>query len=179
MIEIEPSNIERKIKVLVLSDHPMSPSGVGTQTKNVLESLLPTGKYKFICLGGAVKHSDYTPVKIEEWGEDLIIYPVDGYGTQDMIRSLMRTERPDIIWIMTDPRFWGWFWEIEDEIRPQVPIVYYHVWDNYPYPHFNRPYYRSNDVIVSISKVTDDIVRTVVSRNEMCIYTTCCRPRNI
>ena len=37
----------------------------------------------------------------------------------------------------------------------------YHVWDNYPYPKFNKRFYDSNDVICTISKVTDDIVRTV------------------
>ena len=40
-------------------------------------------------------------------------------------------------------------------------MVYYHVWDNYPYPTFNRSYYLSNDHIACISKVTHDIVKTV------------------
>ena len=40
-------------------------------------------------------------------------------------------------------------------------MVYYHVWDNYPYPTFNKNYYDSCDVIATISKVTDDIVKTV------------------
>ena len=40
-------------------------------------------------------------------------------------------------------------------------MVYYHVWDNYPYPVYNEGYYNSNDTIVSISKVTHDIVKTV------------------
>jgi glycosyltransferase involved in cell wall biosynthesis len=52
-------------------------------------------------------------------------------------------------------------WTIENEIRPNCPIVYYHVWDNYPYPRYNRPHYLSNDKIVTISRLTDDIVRTV------------------
>ena len=50
---------------------------------------------------------------------------------------------------------------MEDEIRPKVPMIYYHVWDNYPYPKYNKSFYDSNDVICTISKVTDDIVRTV------------------
>ena len=62
---------------------------------------------------------------------------------------------------MTDPRFWGWLWEMENEIRPLMPMVYYHVWDNYPYPTFNKLSYESNDFIATISKVTDDIVKTV------------------
>ena len=62
---------------------------------------------------------------------------------------------------MTDPRFYGWLWQMENEIRPHLPMVYYHVWDNYPYPTFNKKYYESTDVIASISKVTYDIVNTV------------------
>ena len=60
----------KKKKILVLSDHPLSPSGVGTQTKYMIEALLKTGRYQFICLGGAIKHSDYTPIKVDHWGED-------------------------------------------------------------------------------------------------------------
>lgn len=153
--------MNKKIKILTLSDHPFSPSGVGTQAKYIIEGMLATGKYKFLSLGGAIKHPDYRPQKTEQWGEDWIIAPVDGYGNKDMIRSILRTEKPDIIWFMTDPRFWGWLWEMENEIRPNVPMVYYHVWDNYPYPTFNRKFYLSNDFIATISKVSDDIVANV------------------
>tara|TARA_R110000824_G_scaffold159437_1_gene333803 strand:- start:1100 stop:2080 length:981 start_codon:yes stop_codon:yes gene_type:complete len=69
---------------------------------------------------------------------------------------------------MTDPRFWGWLWEIDEEIRAHCPLIYYHVWDNYPYPKFNRKFYNSNDAIATISKVTDDIVRTVVPQKKVC-----------
>jgi glycosyltransferase involved in cell wall biosynthesis len=150
-----------KKKILVLSDHPLSPSGVGTQTKYFIEALLKTNRYKFVCLGGAIKHQKYDPIKVDPWGEDWIIYPVDGYGDHDIIRSLLRTERPDILWFMTDPRFWGWLWQIEDEVRPLVPMVYYHVWDNYPYPNYNAKFYDSTDVVVAISKLTHDVVQNV------------------
>ena len=153
--------MNKKIKVLTLSDHPFSPSGVGTQTKYIVEGLLGTGKYKFLSLGGAIKHQDYRPQKTDQWGDDWVLYPVDGYGNKDMIRSILRTEKPDIVWFMTDPRFWGWLWEMENEIRSNVPMVYYHVWDNYPYPTFNKKFYLSNDHIATISKLTDDIVATV------------------
>ena len=110
-----------KKKILVISDHPLAPSGVGTQTKYIIETLLKTGRYKFVCFGGAVKHR----------------------------------------WFMTDPRFYGWLWGIENEVRPHIPMIYYHVWDNYPYPHYNKVNYESTDVIASISKVTHDIVNIV------------------
>lgn len=155
-----------KIKVLTISDHPLSPSGVGTQTKYVIEALLKTGKFQFNSLAGAMRHDNYNPVKTEEWGDDWVIYPIDGYGTPDTIRSLLRTYKPDIVWFMTDPRFYIWLWEMEDEVRSLAPLVYYHVWDNYPYPTFNKFYYDSCDVIATISKVTDDIVKTVSPETE-------------
>ena len=153
--------MSKKLKIFVISDHPFSPSGVGTQTRYMVEGLLQTGDYSFVCFGGAMKHNDYKPQKTETYGDDLVIYPVDGYGTQESVRSILRTERPDILWFMTDPRFFPWLWEIEDEIRTLVPMVYYHVWDNYPYPVYNRVWYESCDSVVAISKVTQDIVKNV------------------
>ena len=151
-----------KKKILVLSDHPLSPSGVGTQTKYMIDALLKTGRYSFICLGGAVKHHNYDPVKVEPWGDDFTIYPIDGYGNHEMIRSVMSREKPDVLWFMTDPRFYEWLWEIENEVRANMPMVYYHVWDNFPAPHFNGRYYRSTDEIVCISKVTYECVKQVM-----------------
>ena len=150
-----------KKKILVISDHPMSPSGVGTQTKYFIEALLRTERYKFVCLGGAIKHQDMRPLKTEEFGDDMIIFPVEGYGDANILREMLWNERPDAVWIMTDPRFWGWLWEMEEEVRSHCPLIYYHVWDNYPYPTYNKKYYNSNDAIAAISKVTADIVSTV------------------
>ena len=151
----------KKTKILVLADHPLSPSGVGHQTKFFIEALLKTGRYQFVCLGGAIQHADYTPQKVDPWNDDWRIFPVDGYGNHEMIRSLLHKEKPDVLWFMTDPRFYGWLWEIENEIRPNIPMVYYHVWDNFPAPHYNGKYYRSTDEIVCISKVTHQIVQEV------------------
>ena len=157
------------MKIVTISDSPLAPSGVGMQTNYMIQSLLKTGKYSFISIAGAIKHQEYKPIKTEEWGDDWIIIPVDGYGTQEQIRSLIRQEKPEALWFMTDPRFFGWLWEIEDEVRPLCPMIYYHVWDNYPYPHFNEPLYSSNDIIATISKVTDNVVRNVSSEVE-CIH---------
>ena len=150
-----------KKKIFVISDHPLAPSGVGTQTKYFIEALLSTGRYKFVCLGGAVRHHSYEPQKIEPWGDDFIVYPVKGYGTPEMVRSALFNENPDMIWFMTDPRFYQWLWGMDNEIRVHCPMIYYHVWDNYPLPEYNKSSYESNDVIASISKVTYDIVNNV------------------
>ena len=148
----------------MIGDHPLAPSGVGSQLKYICEGLLSTGRYQIINFGGAIRHDSYEPATIEgePWEKgDWQVFPVDGYGTADMVRSAIRTQKPDILLFMTDPRFYGWLWQIENEIRPLVPMVYYHVWDNYPYPMFNKRWYDSTDVIASISKVTYDIVNNV------------------
>jgi len=127
----------------------------------MIEGMLKTGRYQFVSFGGAISHPNHEPQMTEQWGEDWIIWPVDGYGSPDQVRALIHQQKPDILWFMTDPRFYGWLWQMEHEIRAHVPMVYYHVWDNYPYPKFNRSSYLSNDHIACISRLTHDIVQTV------------------
>ena len=158
--------MDKKITVLTLGDHPLSPTGVGTQTKYIIEALLKSGKFRVISLAGAISHQNYQPIQTEEYGDLWTLFPVDGFGNPDQIRSTIRVHRPDILWFMTDPRFYGWLWNMANEVRCHMPMVYYHVWDNYPYPTFNKPSYESNDVIATISKVTADIVKTVVPQVE-------------
>ena len=118
--------MSKKLKILTISDHPLSPSGVGTQSRYVCESLLKTGKYQIISLGGALIHGDNRPMKFHEYGDDWVLFPIQGYGNQDLIRSAIRTHKPDILWFMTDPRFFTWLWEIENEIRAllETKMVY-------------------------------------------------------
>lgn len=60
---------------------------------------------------------------------------------------------------MTDPRFYMWLFNMSDEIRDRgIPLLYNHVWDNYPVPTFNKSFYKSCDFIGCISKLTYDIV---------------------
>jgi glycosyltransferase involved in cell wall biosynthesis len=68
--------------------------------------MLKTGKYQFVSFGGAIKHPDHTHKKLK-WGEDWVIWPVDGYGNPDMVRAMIHQQKPDILWFMTDPRFYG------------------------------------------------------------------------
>lgn len=134
--------------------------------KYVCEALMKSGRFQIIQLGGAVKHEKYEPLRFQEFGEDLIVFPIDGYGNEEQIRTIIRQHRPDILWFMTDPRFYYWLFRIENEIRPIIPMVYYHVWDNFPHPMFNQQLYESTDKIVTISKVTSEIVKTVAPKVE-------------
>lgn len=144
-------------KILWLSDHPLIPSGVGIQAKYVIDGLLKTGQYQFICLGGAIKHPDYKPQMVDPdtYGHgNWVIHPVDGHGSKEQMRRFLADEKPDAIVLFTDPRFFQWVWEMEDEIRAVCPIVYWHVWDNDPVPAFNRPIYDATDFIMALSLKT-------------------------
>ena len=138
----------KKHKILMLSDHQLAPSGVGIQSRFLIQGLVNTGRYSFRCLGGAIKHQNYNLIKVND---DFIIKPVDGFGTKEMIRSLLVEEQPDALMLFTDPRQFIWLWEMEDEIHQVCPIVYWHVWDNDPYPKFNSPWYDSCELISALS----------------------------
>jgi hypothetical protein len=56
---------DKKIKVFTISDHPLSNSGVGIQTKYFITEMLKTGKFQFISFGGAIKHDNYQPIRTE------------------------------------------------------------------------------------------------------------------
>jgi hypothetical protein len=103
-----------------------------------------------------MKHQDYTPMKIDPWGDRWRIFPVDGYGTQEMIRSVMQKEKPDILWFMTDPRFYGWFGRWKTRLGQRslwsiimCGIIFLHL-------NINGRFYRSNDEVACISKVTHE-----------------------
>lgn len=136
--------INGKYKVLMLSDHALSTSGVGTQSRHLIEGLLKKNMWSFRQFGAAVKHDSYDTVKVNE---DFIIKPMDGFGNKEILRMALATEKPDIVFIFTDPRFFYWLFEMEDEIRQVCPIIYWHVWDNSPYPEFNAPFYEACDII--------------------------------
>ncbi len=146
----------KKHKVLVLSDHALSTSGVGTQTRHLINGLLEKGSWTFRQFGAAMKHSNYDTIMINP---DFIIKPIDGFGDRNLLRMTLATEKPDLILIFTDPRFFIWLFEMEDEIHQMCPIVWWHVWDNRPAPVFNKPMYDATDLINCHSYMTYEMVK--------------------
>jgi len=150
-----------KKKILLLSDDLRMHSGVGTVSKDVVVGTLD--KYDWVQVGGAIKHPeegkiiDMKEALQKEHGiKDayLKIYPVSGYGNPDIIRQILEIEKPDAILHFTDPRFWVWLYNMENEIRRNIPIFYYNIWDDTPDPHWNTNFYRSSDLLMAISKQT-------------------------
>jgi len=153
--------MSKKIKIMTISDMPVSHSGVAIQTRIMIESLLESNKFEVLSLGGAKRHDTMKPFITKKYGNKWRLIPVQGFGTQEEIKMHLHNYKPDILWFMTDPRYYEHLWLIEHEIRPYVPMVYYHVWDNYPVPYYNNGWYESNDFIQCISRVTHDVVRKV------------------
>lgn len=146
-----------KTKVLMLCDHPLATSGVATQARWLINGLLSTNRYSFRVFGGAVKHDNYDTIAVEN-NPDFVIKPTNGFGDKHMLRQVLAQERPDVLLLFTDPRFFLWVWEIEDEVHQVCPIAYNHLWDNPPWPEFNRVLYDSTDLINCINYPTYEMV---------------------
>jgi len=146
----------QKKTILFLSDHPLSTSGVGTQARWLISGLINTGKYTFRCFGGAIKHDNYDTVVVNP---DFIIKPTNGFGDKALLRKTLAQVKPDALFLFTDPRFFIWAWEMEDELHQICPIVYWHLWDNPPWPDFNKPLYESTDLINCINYPTYEMVK--------------------
>jgi len=158
----------KKKKILLLSDDLRMHSGVGTVSREFVRGTL--SEFDWVQIGGAIKHPDAG--NVIDVSDDLaqqtgvndasvIIYPTSGYGDADQLRYILDREKPDAIMHFTDPRFWGWLYAIEHEIRQQVPILYYTIWDDLPLPIWNQPFYECCDWLGAISKQTYGIVKNV------------------
>jgi glycosyltransferase involved in cell wall biosynthesis len=162
-----------KKKILLLCDDLRLVSGVATMAKEIVYGTVH--KYDWVQLGAAIKNPDYG--KIVDLNEEVRketgvpdanvkIIPNNDYGNIFLLRNLIKEEKPDAILHFTDPHFWEWLYNNENEIRQQIPILFYHVWDSLPNPQYNRNYYESCDWIGCISRQTYGIVNNVGKRTD-------------
>jgi hypothetical protein len=160
-----------KKKILLLADDLRMHSGIATQSKEFVMGTIH--KYDWVQIGGAVKHPEQgkiidmsEAVKNQYGVKDgyLKIYPVSGYGNPQLLREILRIEKPDAILHFTDPRFWIWLYNMEHEVRQTTPILYYNIWDDIPDPLYNTNFYRSSDMLMSISKQTYGINKRILSK---------------
>ena len=160
-----------KKKILLLSDDLRMHSGIATQSKEFVIGTM--NKYDWVQIAGAVKHPEQgkvidmsEAVRNEYKVKDayLKIYPVSGYGNPNMLREVLKLEKPDAIMHFTDPRFWIWLYNMEHEIRQDIPIMYYNIWDDIPDPLYNTNFYRSSNMLMSISKQTYGINKRILSK---------------
>ena len=168
--KIDPNKPKKK-KILLLSDDLRMHSGIATMSKEFVIGTVD--QYDWVQLGAAVKHPDEgkifdisTDVQKESGVDDasVKIYACTGYGNPQILQQLLNVEKPDAILHFTDPRFWGWLYQIEHSIRQHIPLMYYNIWDDLPYPDWNEPYYESCDLIMNISRQTQNIVKNVLQK---------------
>ena len=162
-----PQN-ERK-KILLICDDIRVHSGVATVAR---EMVLNTAQhFNWVQVAGAINHPDKgkrldisgdTNINTGLKDASVMIYPTDGYGDANLIRQIIQMEKPDAIFLITDPRYFMWLFQIENEIRRKIPIVYLNIWDDYPAPMYNRPYYEACDALLGISKQTVNINKLVL-----------------
>ena len=155
---------EQRKRILLLCDDLRLHSGVGNVAKEMVSHT--SHHFNWFNLGGAINHPevgkrfDLSPSMNEIAGiedAEVIVQPNNGYGNSDQIRNLLKEIKFDAIFLITDPRYFLWLFDIENEIRSQIPIVYLNIWDDYPAPMYNRSFYESCDALFGISKQTVNI----------------------
>jgi glycosyltransferase involved in cell wall biosynthesis len=156
-------------KILLLCDDIRMTSGISTMAREIV--IGTAHHYNWVNIGGAITHPDKgkrfdlnADTNMNAGIEDasVYLYPVDGYGSPELIRQMMQMEKPDAIMMFTDPRYWVWLFQIEHEIRKQIPIIYLNIWDDLPYPMYNKSFYESCDALMAISKQTENLNKAVL-----------------
>ncbi len=165
----------QKPKILLLSDDLRMNSGIATMSRELV--LSTAHKFDWVQLAGAITHPEKgkvfdlsTSVNEQKKIKNAYVkvYPTDGYGNEQSLFQLIGAERPNAILHFTDPRFWGWLYALEKQIRSTMPLTYLNIWDDIPYPVYNRPFYESCDALFAISKQTLNINRWVMQPENCC-----------
>ena len=169
----------KKKKILLLRDDLRLPSGIGTISKEIVINTV--SQYDWIQLGAAQNHPDQgkafdvsADVAKESGVEDANVKIIanNGYGDRNILFAILNQEKPDAILHFTDPRYWTWLYELEHELKTtfNIPLFYLSIWDDLPYPMWNSPFYGSCDLIMGISKQSDNIHKEVLEQNGFGVY---------
>lgn len=162
---------EDRKKILLISDDIRFFSGIATVSREIV--IGTAHHYNYVCICAALQHPDKGKrMDLSEStnqvagipDSNVIIYPYDGYGDADFVRSLIKFEKPDALFFVTDPRYYTWLFEIENEIRKKIPMIYLQIWDCEPAPLYNREFYRSCDALLAISKQTEILNKVVLGK---------------
>jgi glycosyltransferase involved in cell wall biosynthesis len=160
---------EQRKKILLLSDDIRMHSGIATMAREIVVGT--SHKYNWVNLGAGINHPEHgqrldlsqdnnNVTGLED--SSIFMYPCNGYGDASIVRQLIELEKPDAIMFFTDPRYWIWLFQMENELRTKLPLIYLNIWDEYPAPIYNKPYYESCDALMAISKQTLNINKIVL-----------------
>jgi hypothetical protein len=167
--------MRKKKKLLWIGDDLRMHSGVATQLRELVLGLVD--EYDICSIAGAMQHpehgkvidlSDSTKQMTGVQDAYVRLYPINGYGDENVLFTIINQEKPDAVCMITDPRFYGWLFALEKQVRMRIPIVYWALWDCVPYPMWNRSGYMSCDGIFAISKQSNNIHKCVISPELCC-----------
>jgi glycosyltransferase involved in cell wall biosynthesis len=150
--------MSKRIKVLFVTDDIRFKSGVGIQAYMLMKGLLRTGDYEIVSIAGSLVQQSSDPIMYE----GIRLYPSggNGYGDSALLKSVIQRERPDITVFFSDPRFFVYAFTIDNEIRPYTKFVFYHTWDNEPFPAYNKVWYSACDRIVMLSRFSYELMKS-------------------
>ena len=160
---------DQRKKILLITDDIRLPSGVGNIGKEII--IHTSHRYNWVNIGAAIGHPE-AGKRFDVSGDtnniagiedsSVMIYPNNGYGDANLLRTIINIEKPDAIMLITDPRYFTWLFSIENEVRKKLPIIYLNIWDDYPAPYYNKAFYESCDALLGISKQTVNINKLVL-----------------
>jgi glycosyltransferase involved in cell wall biosynthesis len=160
---------DKRKKILLICDDIRVHSGIATVGKEIV--LHTAQHFNWVQIAGAIKHPDKGKLLDlsqninQETGltdSSIKLFPVDGYGSIELVRQIIKQEKPDALMLITDPRYFMWLFNAEGEIRKNMPIMYLNIWDDYPAPLYNKAFYESCDLLMGISKQTVNINNIVL-----------------
>jgi len=145
--------MDSKIKILMISDDIRAYTGVGIQSYKLLTALAKMPEFEIVQIGQGLFAQNPNPVMYH----GVKIYPRFDYGDPNMLREVLAFEKPDIVIPFGDPRFFAYLFSMDSDIRRSAPLVFYHLWDNKPFPKYNTPWYKACDELVMITKFSYDM----------------------
>ena len=160
---------EERKKILLICDDIRVHSGVATVAREIV--IHTCHHFNWVNIAGAIKHpekgkaldiSKSTGDQVNVEDPYVMMYPTDGYGNVELLRQIITRENPDVIMLITDPRYFTWLFNAEQEIRKNIPIAYLNIWDDYPAPMYNSAFYEACDLLMGISKQTVNINQIVL-----------------
>lgn len=141
--------------ILLVSDHLLVHSGVGIQSKLLAEGLVKLGKWRVVQIAAM---PNVPKVEIIEYGEYIKLYQTHDFGDMSQFKRISNIEKPDVMIIFSDPHRFDWVFSNIEKINKTCPIIYWHVWDSGPAPHYLKTLYNLFQGINCISKKTFDML---------------------
>ena len=103
---------DKRKKILLICDDIRVHSGVATVAKEIVFGTCQ--HFNWVQMAGAIQHpekgkkldlSKSTDDEVGITDSSVLLYPVDHYGDPRILREILQIEKPDALFLITDPRY--------------------------------------------------------------------------